>query len=199
MVDPRIVALVTDEDRLVVLDDPRRDPGLARLPRLEVARGVDAPRGQRREQRRRRIDDLDRDVVGGDEPAEPLGDALEHAPRVERGQDRFGDLEELALAAQLLLEGERLLAQPLGGVGVGHRLGREAGVDDEQPEVVVGELVEAELREHEDAEDLVVEQHRREEHRLVEVVLGPRDRVRPRVGRGVAEVLGDRGWRRPSR
>ena len=69
VVDPRVVALVADEDRLVVLDDPGRDPGLARLPRLEVGRGVDAAGGQRREQAGRRVDDLDGDVVAGDEPA----------------------------------------------------------------------------------------------------------------------------------
>ena len=137
------------------------------------------------------IDHLDRDVVAHDQPAEPVGDALEHAPRVERGQDRFGDLEELALAAELLLERQRLLAQPLGRVGVGHRLGREAGVDDEQPQVVVGELVEPELRQDQDAQDLVVEHHRREEHRFVEVFLRPGDGVSPRIGRGVAEDLGD--------
>ena len=134
-----------------------------------------------------------------DEPAEAVGDALEHAARVERGQDRFGDLQELALAAELLLERERLLAQPFGRVGVGHRLGGEAGVDHEQPQVVVGELVEAELGEHEDAEDLVVEDHRREEHRFVEVVLGPRDRVGPRVGWRRRRGSGRSGARRPSR
>ena len=126
-----------------------------------------------------------------DEPLEPLGHALEDAAGIELGQDRFGDLEELTLAAELLFEGERLLAQPFGRVGVGHRLGGEARVDDEQPEVVVGELVEPELREHEDAEHLVVEDHRREQHRFVEVVLGPGDRRGARIGRRVAEVLRD--------
>ena len=48
-----------------------------------------------------------------------------------------------------------------------------------------------ELGEHEDAQDLVLEDHRREEHRFVEVVLGPGDGVGSGVGRGVAEVLGD--------
>ena len=68
VVDPRVVPLVADEDRLVVLDDPGRDAGLARLPRLEVVGGVDAAGGQRREQPGRRVDDLDRDVVARDEP-----------------------------------------------------------------------------------------------------------------------------------
>ena len=118
---------------------------------------MDAAGGQRRQQAGRRIDDLDGDVVAGDEPPEPVGDALEDGPRIERGQDRLGDLEQLALAADLALERGRLLAQPLGRVGVGHRLGGEAGVDDEQAQVVVAELVEPELREDEDAEDLVLE------------------------------------------
>ena len=42
VVDPRVVALVGDVDRLVVLDDPRREAGLALLPRLQVLRGVQA-------------------------------------------------------------------------------------------------------------------------------------------------------------
>ena len=70
-------------------------------------------------------------------PPEPLGDALEDGAAIEGGQDRLGDREELALAADLALERGRLLAQPLGRLGVGHRLGGEARVDDEQPQVVV--------------------------------------------------------------
>ena len=62
---------------------------------------------------------------------------LEDRRGVERRQDRLGDLEQLALAAQLALERRRLLAQALGRVGVGHRLGGEAGVDHEQAQVVV--------------------------------------------------------------
>ena len=100
-------------------------------------------------------------------------------------------LEQLALAADLLLERGRLLAQALGRVGVGHRLRGEARVDLEEAQVVGAELAQAELREHEHAEDLVLEQHRREEHRFVEVVLGARDRLGARVGRRVVEALGD--------
>ena len=73
----RVAKLLGRKDPgLVVVDDPGRDPGLARLPRLEVVGGMDAAGGQRREEAGRRVDDLDRDVVAGDEPAEPLGDAL---------------------------------------------------------------------------------------------------------------------------
>ena len=191
MVDSRVGGLVADINRLVVLDDPGRHAGLARLPWLQGEIPIDAVTGQRAEQSGRRIDDLDRDVVAGDQAAQPLGDALEDGPRVERGEDRLGDLEELALTAQLALQGQALVAEALGGIGVGHRLGGEAGVDHEEAQVVVAELVEPELRQDEDAQDLVVEEHRREEHRLVEVVVRPRDGVRPRVGGRVAQVLGD--------
>ena len=98
----------------------------------------------------------------------------------------------------LALEGRALLAQPLGRVGGGHRLRREARVDDQEAQVVVGELVEAELRQDEHAEDPVVEDHRGEQHRLVEVLLGARDRVGPRVVGGVAQVLGDGVLRDPA-
>ena len=145
------------------------------------------------------VDDLDRDVVAGDEPAEAVGDALEDRAAVERREDRLGDLEQRALAAQLALECGRLLAQPLGRVGVGHRLGGEARVDDEQAQVVIAELVEPELGEDEDAEDLVLEQHRREQHRFVEVVLGAGDRVGARVGARRPAGTGRCGARRPSR
>ena len=108
------------------------------------------------------IDDLDRDVVVADQVAEALRDQPEDGPRLQRGEDRLGDLQQLRLAAELPLECGGLLAQALGRVGVGHRLGCEARVDREQAKVVVGELVEAELREHEHAQNLVLEQHGRE-------------------------------------
>ncbi len=152
---------------------------------------MDAPGGQRGEQPGGGVDDLDGDVVARDEAAEPFGDALEDHAAVEGREDRLGDLQELALAADLALERGPLLAQLLGGVGVGHRLRRERGVDDEQPQVVIGELVESELREHDDAEHPVVEGHRGEQHRLVEIVLGAGDGVGSRVLGGVAEVDGD--------
>ena len=84
VVDPRIGLLVADEDRLVVLEHPGRHPGLTRRPGFEIVRGVDAAGGQRRQQAARRVDDLDGDVVGRDEPAESFGDALQHA-RARRG------------------------------------------------------------------------------------------------------------------
>lgn len=191
VVDPLVVAFVLDIDRLVVFDDPGGDPGLTGLPRLEVVLGVDPPGRQRGEQAAARVHHLDGDVVAGDEPAEAVRDALEDRPSIERREDRLGDADELALAAQLTFERSRLLAQALGRVGVGHRLGRKAGIDHEEAQIVVAELAQPELGEHDHAEDLVLEEHRGQEHRFVEVVLGARDGVRPGIGRGVGQVLGD--------
>ena len=150
---------------------------------------MDAPGGQRGEQPGPRIEHLDRDVVGRDEPTEAVGDAFEDGLPIERLEHRFGDLQQCTLAAHLALVGGRLRLQALGGIGVGHRLGGEARVDHEEAQVVVAELVQPKLREDEHAEDLVLEHHRREEHRLVEVVLGAGDRVGPRVLCGVRQVL----------
>ena len=89
---------------------------------------------------------------------QPVGDLVEDRLRIERRQDRLGDLEQArAGCASCRSSASDCVAQPLGRVGVGDRLGGEAGVDHEQPQVVVAELVQPELREDEDAEDLVLE------------------------------------------
>ncbi len=54
---------------------------------------------------------------------------------------------EGALACEAPLQPDRLRAQSFGRLGVRHRLGREAGVDHEEPQVVVAELAEAQLGE----------------------------------------------------
>ena len=191
MVDPGVACLISDVHRLVVLHDPGCQAILAGSTRLHVEGLMDAVGRQRGEPPVGRIHDLDGDVVAGDQTAQSLGDALENVAGLEGGEDRLGDLEELPLAAQLALERQALVSEALRGIRIGHGLGGEARVDHEEPQVVVAELVEPELRENEDAQDLVVEEHRREEHRLVEVVLGPRDRVRSRIRGGIAQVLGD--------
>ena len=103
VVDPLVGPLVLDEHRLVVLDDPGRDAGLARLPRQQVVVGVHAAGGQRDQQAGRSIDDLDRDVVALDEGAHPVGDLLQHGALVERREDRLGGAQELALGRELAL------------------------------------------------------------------------------------------------
>ena len=157
---------------------------------------MDAAGGQRDQVSGGAVDDLDRDVVAVDQVPEPVGDLLQHRALVEGGQDRLRRAQQLPLSRQLALERGRLLLEPCGRVRVGHRLGRERGVDHEQPQVVLGELAEAELREHEHAEAGALVDHRRQEHGLVDVGLGSRDRDRPRVVRRVVDqlrhaVLGD--------
>ena len=51
-----------------------------------------------------RVDDLDRDVVVADEVGEVVGDLVEDPRRVERREDRLGDLEQAALVLELPLE-----------------------------------------------------------------------------------------------
>ena len=63
--------------------------------------------------------------------------------RVQRRQDRLGDAQQLALVVDLAGERLGLGAQLLGGVGVGHRLRGDRGVDLEQAQVVGAELVQA--------------------------------------------------------
>ena len=167
-------------------------PVLAGLPRLEVLVGVDAARGQRDEQARRR----------GRAPRSRCCRSRRGRPAARRSCSRIARGSSVVRIDSVTRRSSRWFAswrssasdwarRRLGRVGVGHRLGREPGVDHEQPQVVVGELVEPELGEHEHAEDLVLVEHRRQQHRLVEVVLGARDRVRPRVVGGVGQVLGD--------
>ena len=92
----------------------------------------------------------------------------------------------------------RLRAHEGGRVGVGHRLGGERRVDDQQPEVVLGELPQPELGQDEDAEADALVDHRRQQHRLVDVGLGARDRDRARVVGGVVDELRDAVLRDPA-
>ncbi len=147
----------------------------------------------------RRIDGLDRDVVVADELRKAIRDLVEDRVGIEGGQDRFRDLEEAALVDELTLERLGLGAEACRRVGGGEGLCGEARIDDEEPQVVVAELVEPELREHEHAEDLVLERHRSEEHRLVEVFLGARRSCSPADRLPRSGGSGRRDARRPSR
>ena len=59
------------------------------------------------------------------------------------------------------------------------------------PKVIRAELVEAQLGQDDDPDHLVLEHHRREEERLVEVVLRARDGLRSAVVHRVRHVLRD--------
>ena len=102
------------------------------------------------------------------------GHEVRDLARVEALGQLGAHVEEAAqLAGEVLGPGQ----QP-GGL---ERGGGLVGEDREQPQVVVVELVEAELRERDDADRRLVVAHRHDEHRLVDVV-GARDRLR-RAGR----------------
>ena len=99
-------ALVADVDRLVVLDDPGRDAGLARLPRLQVVRGVDAARRQRR-RAGRSPDRRPRWRCCRRRSAAPSRSVMLSRTARASSVVRIDSVicEELALAAQLALEG----------------------------------------------------------------------------------------------
>jgi len=80
VVDSLVGRLVLDEDGLVVVHDPGRDPGLPGLPRREVLLGVRAAGGERHEQPRRPLDHLDRHVVARDQRTQPELPVLHSAP-----------------------------------------------------------------------------------------------------------------------
>ncbi len=108
---------------------------------------------------------------------------------VQGREDGLRDPQELALGPQLAFQRTGLLAQQECGVGVGHGLGREGGVDDQQPQVVLGELAQALPREHDDAEAGALVDHRREEQRLVLLSVRAGDRDAARVAGAVVHEL----------
>ena len=69
--DPVVVVLVVDPDRLVVLEHPRCEAGLAGRPRLHVEVGVRSPGHDRRQRAELVIEQLDGDIVGADELVQP--------------------------------------------------------------------------------------------------------------------------------
>ncbi len=187
---PGVSQLVADQLRLAMGEHPCREPSLAGLRRLEVGGRVHAPGEDRPERPGLRVQQLDRHRVQPDKGAEPVGHLLQDRPRVERSEDRLGDRQQRPLAGQPPLKLRGLGPQALGGLGVRHCLGGQAGVDDEEAQVVVRELLQAQLREHDHAEDLVLVDQGREQHRFIQVVVRAGDRLGSGVMRGVPQVLG---------
>ena len=85
----------------------------------------------------RAVDAVDRQRVVRDDRLERVGDQLEDAGRVERRQEPLVDLEQPALAVELVLQLGLLAVQLLEVLGVDDRLGRVAG-EDRQRRLVVG-------------------------------------------------------------
>ncbi len=133
----------------------------------------------------------ERQHVNGHQATDAVGDLLHDRPWIERGEDRLGRAHELALRLQLSSEELRLGSQELGGIGIRHRLGCHRRVDLEVPQVVPRELVETQLGQHDHADDPVIEAHRSEDHRLVEVRFRSRDGGGALIVGCVRQVLGD--------
>ena len=89
---------------------------------------------------------------------------------VERRQEALVDLEQSPLGVGAARELARLVDELLVARGVGHRLRRVAGEDRDRLEVVIGEPVESELAEDDDAERAALVEHRHDEHRLRNVL-----------------------------
>ena len=159
-----------------------------RLELLDRRRRVVA---ERDEPARRPVPVRDRALVDAHRRGEVAGDQVRDLARVEAGRQLAAHVEQ-----QPQLTGERLAAGEEAG-----RLDRGRGLvgEDRQEAQVVGvELVEAQLRERDHADDDVVVGHRHDEHRLVDVV-GAGDRRAARVEVRVADEDRHAVLARPSR
>ena len=182
---PRVEVRLVGQDRLAVVHDPAGDPGTERDLVGQDRLGELVARDDRPPDPGGPVGLVDGQRVVRDDRLERIGDEVEHAGRLERGQQSLVDLEQPALALQLMLELHPLATEPLDVLAVDQGLGRVAG-EDRQGRLVVGiEPVAALLGHDDDAVDGPVEGHRDEQHRLG--LLGRPDDDRPRVGRGVAE------------
>ncbi len=185
-----------NQPRLVVADDPCRKFAVHRG--MWIGLAVGTLRRQWHQGSGPRVAHLDGERVVPDEPAQPIRDLVQDRSRIEGREDRLRDVEQLALAPKLPLEGGRLRPQALVHVGVRHGLGGDARVALEQAEVVVAELVEAAAGERDDPQHPVLEDEWRQEQRLVER-FGPRDVLGSGIDRGIRQVLGDAVGRHPAR
>ena len=189
--DARVLERVLHQLRLAVPNDPARHALVDRKRACHVLVGGEATREGRLQDLLFLVVDRDGHVVHPQQSAEAIGDLLDDRGRIERRQDRLRDAHQLTLARQLLGEPLGLRLELLGDFGVRDGLGRDRRVDLEVAQVVAGELVHAQLGEHDDADDAVLVEHRREDHRLVEVGLRARDRLGARILRRVRQVLRD--------
>ncbi len=90
-------------------------------------------------------------------------------------------------------------SQARGHVGGGHGLGRERRVDDQQTQVVLGELAEPGFRQDHDADALVLVHHRRHQQRLFTVLVGAGNRDPARIPRRVIHQLRNAELGHPAR
>ena len=149
----RVEVRVVGQDRLAVADRPAGDARVQRaLVREDQVRepvaGDDRPPDPGVA-----VHAVDRQRVVGDHGLEGVRDHLEHAARVERGEEPLVHLEEAALALEAMTELLLLPADLAEGLGVDQRLRRVAREDLQDPLVVLGVLVVAHLGQDDDPQD----------------------------------------------
>ena len=124
------------QDGLAVVDDPAGDPGAERALVGEDQVGEPVAGDDRAADAGGAVDPVDGQRVVGHDRLERVGDEVEHAGRLERRQQPLVDLEQAALALELVLELRLLAAQSLHVGAVDERLGGIAG-EDRQGRLVV--------------------------------------------------------------
>ena len=118
----------------------------------------------------------------------PAGSSVDEEPLV--------DLEEPALALELMLELVLLAAQPLDVVGVDERLGGRRREDRQRDLVVLVEAVRPERRHDDDALRSILADHRDDQHRFGAIAIAQQHDAW--IGRGVAETDGATVLRDPA-
>ncbi len=179
---------VVGEHGLAAVDRPAGDPRIQRALVLEDHLRVAVAGEHGAPHLDRAVDAVDGQGVVRDHDLERVGDHLEHAARVEGGEQALVDLEQPALALEAVVQLVLLAADLPERLGVDHRLGRVAGEDLERPLVVLAELVVANLGHDDHAEHPRLVRHRHQQHRLHDVVRAELDAAR--VGARVAEADG---------
>ena len=134
---------VVGEDRLAVVDHPAGDPDADRAGVVEDHVGEPVAGDDGPPDARLAVAAVDRQRVVRHDRLERVGDHLEDALRVEGREQPLVDLEQPALAGELVLELGLLAVQLVEVLGVDDRLGRVAGEDRQRRLVVRAEPVAA--------------------------------------------------------
>ena len=181
----RVEVGLVGQDRLAMLDHPAGDPGPERALVGQDQVGEPVAGDDRPADAGGAVDPVHRQRVVRHDRLERVGDQVQDAGRLEGRQEPFVDLEEAALAVELVLELHLLAMEALHVGGVEQRVGGVAGEDVQRRLVVAVEAVASVLGDDQHAVDGLLVGHRHEQSRLGPVA---RHEVEsPRVAARVAE------------
>ncbi len=156
----RVEMRVIHHGRLAMLDDPARDSDSDRPGILEDDVGKPIPGDDGAPNADDRVAAIDRQRVVRNDRLERVGDHVEDALRVERREKALVDLEEAALARELVLQLELLAIEELEMLGVDDGLRGIAGEDRQRRLVVRAEHVAALRGDDDHAVGAILESHR---------------------------------------